>query len=99
VSAESERVSLRRFWNQETGATCDPESLRDLLVTNCRTGREGPWFGPRMLTALIDCTAVTDADTLHLGMHGGPCPHQIRVIIARKDNRQSTYNALRARAR
>jgi hypothetical protein len=89
-------IRLRRFWDRPSGATCNPDDLHDLLWTNTRTFKEGPWFGPKMLTAMVSCDRVDGIDEIHLAEHG-PCPHQIRVIIAAKDNPRAEYRRLRDR--
>jgi hypothetical protein len=34
---------------------------------------------------------MVDGELPHAGVHGGPCPHTIKVVILKKDNTREVY--------
>lgn len=60
-------------------------------------GVKSSFMGSYSLYAYVWCDGAVEGAVVHSGEHGvenhGPCPHQIKVCILKKDNR-SIYDAL-----
>ncbi len=85
----SEKVYIRRHWNDHKIGAVPLESLSGLHWGTISGGVQKR--APRaFIYGHISCTNV-EGEIGHSGIHG-PCPHEIKVCLVKKDNEATTWN-------
>ena len=84
VSAEQmdeKLVTVRRQWNSEMSATYRLQDVHNVHWDDTSSGVLAGYF----LHAHARCDSMLEGELDHSGTHG-PCPHEIKVCIVKKDN-------------
>ena len=82
------KVSIRRQWNDYRVAETDFDNLDSFHWSDVSGGvfRKSP---QPFIHAYVHCDQI-DGEIAHSGTHG-PCPHNIKVCIVKKDNSIQTW--------
>lgn len=83
-------VYVRRQWNDHRIAAYRIEDVRGAHWDDISGGVQAPAPQP-FIHAYVLCNGMVDGELPHSGMHGGPCPHRIKVVILKKDNSPEVY--------
>jgi hypothetical protein len=92
----TDEVVVRRQWNDWRAAGYRLEDVLD-IHWDVMSGGIRQRAPRRFLYAYVDCAAMIDGEIAHSGIHG-PCPHQIKVCILKKDNDPRVFKLLVERA-
>ena len=89
-------VIVSRGWGDSRVAEVPQSALSGLHMTTASGGVKAPLPYPT-LSAYVSCACVADVEFGHSGRHGA-CPHSIKVLIFKSQNRPGVYRELRAAA-
>lgn len=89
-------VTVRRQMKDWRVAKFRPVDLANLRWEKVRGQTKGPAPAP-LLTAQVSCEAIVEGELSHTGSYG-PCPHEIKVHIAKNENDPGLYAQLAAQA-
>ena len=84
ASSKPEFIKVRRQPNDYRIATYAFEDVKNYRWDNI-TGGSKQHTANWALFAIVSCTQMIEGEVGHSGIHG-PCPHDIKVAITRKDN-------------
>ena len=89
---EEPLVSVRRQLKDWRVAKYRLSDLTDVHWDRAGAGGKGSAAGP-LLSAQVSCEAVVEGELSHTGSYG-PCPHSIKVHIAKKENDPKVFARL-----
>ena len=81
---EEQLVLVRRQLKDWRVAKYRLSDLTDVHWDRPSAGAKGPAAGS-LLSAQVSCDAIVEGELSHTGSYG-PCPHSIKVHIAKKEN-------------
>lgn len=89
-------VTVRRQWNHWEKAQYRLEDLEGVHWSKMSGGVRA--VAPRhFLHAYVQCDGAVSGEIPHSGRHG-PCPHRIKVVIVKKDNKPEVFRQLLVQA-
>src|SRR3954471_24248071 len=97
-SARGATVTVTRGWGDRRTACVPLSALRNPHMATDQGGRRRRLPRP-MLAAYVWCTCVPDGVPFGHSHEHGDVPHSIKVLIRRRDNHGSIYEALRDAAK
>jgi len=82
---EDDTVVVKRQWGDWREATYRLSDVRGIHFSTISGGVQRRFPKP-MLCGYVDCNGMLEGELAHSGMHGGPCPHEIKVCIPKSRN-------------
>jgi len=89
-------VWVRRQWNDDMVAKYRLNDVDKVHWSTSSGGVMAPTPQP-FLHGYVWCDAMVEGELAHSGVHG-PCPHEIKVCIVRKDNDPDVFQMLQEAA-
>jgi len=90
-------VRVRRQWNDYRVALYRIEDVTGAHWDQVSGGVQAK--APRyFIHAYVRCNGMVEGELPHSGLHAGPCPHTIKVVIVKKDNAPEVYRLFEQQA-